>query len=390
MRKIEYILPILLFSLIWGAVEFLLPIRFSEAEISIEKISLLFFISSAISIFMDIPSGKLSDKIGRERLIVYSMLFSILAMGSLYLFNSFTAFLLASILIGISYGLNWSPILAFVGDHSTEGNYGRSFGDFFTLTALGEAAAPILIALLVVYTNASLPFLILAAISLACLFAFRHLIRNKESVVIQDKIFDGSLSHLTSLRLIKKAFLPSLFLLVMGFFVAFFWQSVWFAQPLIGFYEESVFDSALIVAMFSLPMLLFSKPVGKLIDKTGEKKVFMFSIISVVLSFALFYLSQTIFFKLIFIFLASLGVLGIWLAMDVLTTKLFGKEERGEFFGVIETIRDTAYAVTPLFIGFTYKSLGLSGVFAVNSLIAILLLVLGIFAFRKIRTSSKI
>ncbi len=390
MRKLEHIIPILLFSIIWGAVEFLLPVRFSDAGISIEKISILFFISSFVSIVMDIPSGKLSDRIGRERLIVYSMSLSAIALASLYFFDSFAIFLAASILIGVAYGLNWSPILAFVGDHSDGSNHGRAFGDFFTLTALGEALAPILIAILIIYSSSSFPFLILALISMICLFTFKHLIKDRRVKVFGGKILDGSLSHLNSLKLIKKALIPSIFLMATGFFVAVFWQSVWFTQPLIGFYEKTLLDSALIVAVFSLPMVLCSRFMGRMIDKAGEKKVFFFSAFGTIISFFLFYLSQTLIFKLVFIFTASLGVLGIWLVMDVITVKLFPKNERGEFFGIIETVRDTAYAITPLFIGFTYKILGLNGIFAVNSIIAILLVFLGVYSFGKIRLSANI
>ncbi len=378
----SYTLPILLFSIIWGAVEFLVPVKYSEANIGILGISFLFFIASFISLIMDIPAGKFSDKIGRERLIVYSMIISTISLVILYIFTSFAMFLFASILIGIAYGLNWSPLLAFVGDKATKKNRGAVFGDFFTLSALGEAVAPLLIVVIVFYSNLSLPFLILAIASLFCMFAFMRLIKRKK--INAKKLLDGEhFSYKNTFKLIKKSLSVNLFLLSLGFFVAFFWESVWFTQPLIGFYESSLLDSALIIATFSLPTLLFSKPLGKLIDLFGEKKIFLYSAFAIIISFILFYLSINLIFKIIFIFIAAIGVSGVWLVMDVLTTKLHKKSERGEFFGILETIRDASYAITPLFIGFSYKLIGLNGIFVVNSAIAFLLFIFGIFIFRK-------
>ncbi len=393
-KFIGYTLPILLFSIIWGAVEFLVPVRFSEASIDVTLVSVLFAISSALSVLLDIPSGRLSDRIGRGRLITYSMIISALALALLYFFSSFYAFLFASILIGISYGLNWSPLLAFVADRTNSENHGRTFGDFFVLGALGEAIAPLLIVLLVVHTDIAFPFLILALVSLCCAFIFVKLTpHTKWERKIQKDETEKFFSYRSSIALIRKSTRTNLFLLALGFFVSFFWESVWFTQPLIGFYEHTLLDSALIVAAFSLPTILFSRFFGKLIDRGGEKKVFFSSMTAVVVFFTFFYVSQAVMARVIFIFLAAIGVLGVWLVLDVLATKTNTKEERGAFFGILETVRDISYTVTPLFIGFTYTIIGLDGIFVVNSVIAVLLFLGGIGAFKileKTRCESRV
>jgi MFS family permease len=185
------------------------------------------------------------------------------------------------------------------------------------------------------------------------------------------------------LKLVRQNIPFNIFLFAMGFFVAFFWQSVWFTQPLIGFYEHSLLDSALIIAAFSLPNILFSKMFGNLVDRIGEKKVFIGSLIVVIASGLFFYLSTALIYKIIFIFLSATGVLGVWLVLDVLAVKTQLPENRGEFFGILETVRDISYAITPTLIGLTFAFIGLGGIFIVSSCLAAILLVSGIIVFQK-------
>jgi MFS family permease len=122
LRLVSFIVPIFLFSIIWSAEEFFISTRYTEANITIETIGILFAFSSIISLLLDIPAGKLSDKIGRQKLIAYSMLLVALAMFLLFISSSLLAFVASTGLIGIAYGLNWSPLLAYVGDRASSKN----------------------------------------------------------------------------------------------------------------------------------------------------------------------------------------------------------------------------------------------------------------------------
>jgi MFS family permease len=250
------------------------------------------------------------------------------------------------------------------------------------LTAIGEAVAPLLTVAIVSYTDNRFPFLVFTVIALCCGVMFLRLKPEHVPSVKKSKR-PISFSYASSVAIIHKIGLRSLFLLFMGFFVAFFWESVWFSQPLVGVYEDSLINAALIVAAFSLPTIIFSKPLGLLIDAIGEKKVFFYSISLIVASFFAFYVSSLLLAKIIFIFLAAVGVLGLWLVLDVLSVKINEAGQRGEFFGILETVRDASYAIAPLFIGFSYKAIGLNGVFLVNSIIACLLLFFGVLIFKR-------
>jgi MFS family permease len=73
------------------------------------------------------------------------MIIAAAALLFLYFSTSLVSFIISAILIGIAYGLNWSPLLAFVSDRIESGNNGRVFGNFFLFSALGEAIARLLL-----------------------------------------------------------------------------------------------------------------------------------------------------------------------------------------------------------------------------------------------------
>lgn len=372
-----YLIPLFVLNFILGAVEFFLPIRLSEAGVSITLIAVVFSVSSFCSVMLDIPAGKLSDRLGRERMIQASLVINCIA--ALILFFSSDAWVLAAagVLFGIGYGLNWSPMLALVGDTSNESNRGAVFGRFFSISALGEALAPIALVFLALHFGAGSPFLVVGIIAFLCVFLFSR----RRQVVPAPEHTTSVLNYASSVRLFASGLSTNVFLVATGFFVAFFWQSVWFSQPLIGFYESSILDTALIVAAFSLPTVLLSGVVGRLIDVVGERTVFLVGSVAAVFSFLGFYFAATLVLQIIFIFVAAVGVLGVWLVMDVLTTRLHAPEERGEFFGILETVRDISYMVTPLFIALLYPFIGLEGVFLANATLAGMLLIYGIVIF---------
>lgn len=373
-----YLLPLFVLNFILGAVEFFLPIRLSDAGVSITLVAVVFSVSSFCSVVLDIPAGKLSDRVGRRRMIQISLVINCTAALLLFFSSEVWVLAAAGVLFGIGYGLNWSPMLALVGDTSDESNRGAVFGRFFSISALGEALAPLTLVFLALHFGSGSPFLVISIVAFVCIFLFSA--RQRAGGVPEHAA--SVLNYASSIRLFTSGLSVNIFLVATGFFVAFFWQSVWFSQPLIGFYENSILDTALIVAAFSLPTVLLSGVVGRLIDVAGERAVFLVGSVAAVFSFLGFYFATHLALQVVFIFVAAVGVLGVWLVMDVLTTRLHAPEERGEFFGILETVRDISYMFTPLFIALMYPVIGLDGVFLVNAVLAGLLLAYGFFVFR--------
>jgi|GEM_PF-3653553 len=363
--------PLFLLNVIVGTMEFLLPLKFSAAHVSVLMTAVLFSTSSVFSLLLDIPSGKLSDRVGRNRLIGCFMLMVTAAALLFYFSSTVPVFFIAIILLGTSYGLCWSPLLALIGDGSEQD--GGGFARYFRIAAIGEGIAPLIVAALLVRFDVNAPFLMVILLAAICLI---FVMLEKQRALPKHAAETNSLSYASTLKLLKSALPLNLFLIATGFFVAFFWESVWFSQPLVGFYGDSVMDSALIVAAFALPSFLFSDLLGVFVRRYKERRVYLISAALAVLSFLGFYLSPGLGMKLGFIFIAAIGVQGIWLVMDVLAAKLHDGQ-RGEFFGLIETVRDIAYFASPLFIALTYSAIGLNGVFTVDAAAALILLAWG-------------
>ncbi|MGV8019134.1 MAG: MFS transporter [Ignavibacteria bacterium] len=386
-KAIAFVIQVLLFSIIWGALEFILPIRLSEAKLSIETCSLLLAISSGVSILLNIPAGKLSDKIGREKLIILSMIVISVAFLILSLFETLSSFIVSIVLIGIAYGLNWSPFLAYVGDRVNHDNPGKIFGGFTSIDAIGESIAPLIISSAIIFSNLNYISIYLAFTSLLCAIIFQ-VFKNNQTHSKNDKVhFKKILSFKTSMELIIRTSPSSILLLFIGLFSALFWQSVWFSQPLIGYYENSLFDSAIIICISSLPAIILSPLIGKLIDEFNVKKIFYCSIVLAMISLLSFYFNEHLIYKIGLILIASTGVLGTKLVSNVLVVKL-KPQEKGELFGIIEVIRDFGFIITPIIIGYTYKIIGLSGIYLIDSFIAFLLLATGIYTFKRLKITQ--
>ena len=111
--------------------------------------------------------------------------------------------------------------------------------------------------------------------------------------------------------------------------------------------------------------------------------MFIFAILITIVSFLGFYSANILPMKIAFIFAAAAGVCGVRLVLNVVAARIHKKGDRGEFFGIIETVKDGSYALAPIIIGTSYAFIGLNGIFLVNVGLAILLFFFGLKIFQE-------
>ena len=118
-----------------------------------------------------IPFGKLSDKIGRKKVIIFGyLLFSLTSLGFAF-FNSLTSFMVLFAFYGIVYAMIDGNQRAYVSDLSSEELRGTALGTFHT--AMGLAALPAsLIAGFLWQINPSITFIYGATISIISVILF--------------------------------------------------------------------------------------------------------------------------------------------------------------------------------------------------------------------------
>ncbi|MCD6477754.1 MAG: MFS transporter [Candidatus Aenigmarchaeota archaeon] len=379
MGVFKKILPFIIFSMIWSSLEFFLPVMYLK-KINVYQISILFFLSSSIGLILDAPAGRLSDIVGRKFMLVYSMIFALLGLLSLF-GNSFLWFFIASISFGISYGMNWSPMLAYIGDVSKRLRVGETFGSFISIDSLDEVIAPILIALILAYFSLYSVVLLLLVFTLIFLFVALIFIKDKKRPMIREGLKFLILKEHLYIKEIhdiiknSRSILPLLFI---SFFIAFTWESIWFVEPIQGAQNNSLLNSAVTVSFFSIPFVILGNPIGKLVDKFGVKKMLITSSLILGFSMCLFSALNKTFWGTVVIFVGSIGLLGIWEILDVCITEKYKKNERGEFFGITETIKDLGYAISPPIIALISAFGGFNSVFLTVGILGLLIIPLSL------------
>jgi MFS family permease len=152
------VLAIVLIVVIWGVgfgiIEPAYPLYLSEDFSATASMIGVFFTAMSIPSVLSQPFfGRLSDKIGRKRIVItasllFSMLFSLMAMV-----DSFSLLLAVSALLGMSSGMLWAPSLPLMIESMTrrlgKGSAGIANGLYNSAWALGLAGGPLIFGLLV-------------------------------------------------------------------------------------------------------------------------------------------------------------------------------------------------------------------------------------------------
>ena len=99
-------------GLAWG----IFPLFFAAAGLSISRVGMLAFLYPAVWSVMQLWTGALSDRVGRKPLIAHGMLLQGVALFAIASSTGFTAWALASALLGIGTALVYPTLLAAVGD----------------------------------------------------------------------------------------------------------------------------------------------------------------------------------------------------------------------------------------------------------------------------------
>ena len=110
--------------------------EFFKGKLSVGVPILLYALFNVFYAAFAVPFGRLSDKIGREKVIVFGyLLFSLTSLGFAF-FNSLAAFIILFALYGIVYAIVDGNQRAYVSDLSSEKLRGTALGTFHTMIGL--------------------------------------------------------------------------------------------------------------------------------------------------------------------------------------------------------------------------------------------------------------
>jgi MFS family permease len=129
----------------FGGVVTLLPLYVRSLGMEAFHVGMLLAIFAAMFIIVQLPSGTLSDKVGRPIPIVVGLSLSIVPLVLLPSLTTFPLLAMGVALYGIAYGILFPSISALIADHTTPEERGMATGIFHALLTAGVAiGAPVI------------------------------------------------------------------------------------------------------------------------------------------------------------------------------------------------------------------------------------------------------
>lgn len=126
----------------FGAMVTLIPDRCEE--LGLQNKGVFFTVFTVASIFVRFSAGKISDRIGREKVLVVSTTLIALAMVLLALADSVPALLVGSVFFGLGNGINSPTVMAWSIDLSVEKFTGRAMATVYMGMELGIGGGALL------------------------------------------------------------------------------------------------------------------------------------------------------------------------------------------------------------------------------------------------------
>ncbi|MHA2157237.1 MAG: MFS transporter [Candidatus Hodarchaeales archaeon] len=155
-----------------GFILFILPLLLqTELGVEPELRGMVLGIFATPFILLQYPIGKLSDNIGRYRLLILGSLLNTLILAIIGIITPFglVIVILAFFFLGIGNGLTGPPAMALVGDTIREDENAVGMGFFNLLGNLGIMTGPIIAGFLITYTDLVITFLAAAGLELVSL-----------------------------------------------------------------------------------------------------------------------------------------------------------------------------------------------------------------------------
>lgn len=243
-------------------------------------IGLVFATRNLVQIFLRVPFSEMSQIVGRKPMIQLGVLFYSLALGLLYLANSWVWVLISSIFVGIAMSMHWPAIFSYLGDIS-----GKQYGKFSGILFQGQDIGIIISSFTATYLLSNgivelkglfgLTFIIGIIGFILSFFILGEVLDEKErkhvdsiKIALKDSFTNtiNSLVKLTRSYPLGVVFLLELIVTFTEFFMTSFFPLL--VVITLG-YEDG--DVAKIVMITTIILLLFKPYLGIIFDRFGYK-----------------------------------------------------------------------------------------------------------------------
>lgn len=192
-RKFYFFLAIIFVFTLGNSADALLLVKTTETGIDKAYIPFVYMIFNVVSVFLAIPIGKISDKIGREILIIIGFLIYAIVYFLFGRFNSISIFVFLFILYGVYSALTDTSQKAMISDIVSKDLKGTGFGLYHAVLGITLLPASLIAGLLYDKVNSNAPFyfgsaMALMATILMIVFVF---IEKRKNHVVQQRDFNS-------------------------------------------------------------------------------------------------------------------------------------------------------------------------------------------------------
>ena len=164
--------------LAFGAIEAFLALYAASLGIPAWQIGAILGVQLLSIVFAKPLMGKVSDRVGRRRVILPGLLIGAASVVLLPVFPSFVGLSALSLVFGLGFATVTSSTAALVADLTRDGRYGSSMGVLRTVMDVGQSIGPVLTGFMVGVAGYGSAFTLLAAILVAAALMLALLLRD--------------------------------------------------------------------------------------------------------------------------------------------------------------------------------------------------------------------
>jgi MFS family permease len=184
-NKFYFFLIIIFVFTLGNSADALLLVKTSETGIDKSYIPFVYMIFNTVSVLLAIPIGKLSDRIGREKLIILGFLVYAIVYYFFGRFNSINVFIFLFMLYGFYSALTDGTQKAMISDIVSKDLKGTGFGIYHAVLGITLLPASLIAGLLYDKVNSNAPFYfgaVMALISAILMMIFTVLDKSKRKI----------------------------------------------------------------------------------------------------------------------------------------------------------------------------------------------------------------
>jgi MFS family permease len=181
-KKFYFFLIIIIVFTLGNSADALLLVKTSETGIDKSFIPFMYMIFNIVSVLLAIPIGKLSDRIGREKLIILGFLVYAIVYYFFGRYNSINIFIFLFMLYGFYSALTDGSQKAMISDIVSKDLKGTGFGIYHAVLGITLLPASLIAGLLYDKVNSNAPFYfgsVMALIATILMIIFTIIDKNK-------------------------------------------------------------------------------------------------------------------------------------------------------------------------------------------------------------------